>query len=194
MADIRSFSHFTGPLSVDGLQAAMPPPQAFAVNGLVYGFLNERQTGEHHFQLPVHRRLWAYWCSQRPEADVPLSGKIDALAFFPALGNVLLLEPNEDGNDFRFRVYGSRVAGASKMDLTGKWISEVDTMPKATARLFRMQYMALLQVRCPMYSEHDAPFEISAITRWCRLILPFRHEDGFIDRILVGNVPVTRRR
>ncbi len=193
MSDIRSFSHYTGPLDGSDDLHDLMPPRRYAINGLAYGFLDERQTRDHHFRLPVHRRLWDYWCRQRQDGNLPFSKGIDALAFFPALGNVLLLEPNGDGTDFRFRVYGSRVAVASNMDLTGKWLSEVNTMPEVTARLFRAQYMLQLKKRRPIYSEHDAPFEISAMTRWCRLILPFRHESGAVDRILVGNVPVTRR-
>lgn len=65
-------------------------------------------------------------------------------------------------------------------------------MPATSARLFTLQYAALMKERCPIYSEHDAPLQVSTITRWCRLILPFCDENGSIDRILVGNVAVNR--
>ena len=138
------------------------------------------------FALPQHRCVYAHWLSHRGAADLPRAESIDPLQLREALGYIILLEPNADSSDFRYRLFGSAIREIFKRDPTGTMVSD---LPLAQASVFGAQHRALLALRRPIYSEHDAPPEVSSITRWCRLILPYAGADGAITRILVADVP-----
>lgn len=142
------------------------------------------------FALKEHRIVYDFWRDSMPADDaLPHHNAIRPDAFAKALGRVILLEPEKAGTDFRYRIYGSHIARRFGRDMTGKRVSD---FPAGTAGPMMAQYRQLLENRWGLYSEHDAPPEVSTLIRWCRLLLPFVDESGGISRILVANVPVER--
>ncbi len=179
--------HFSGtPLTEDPIRSLLPDPKQYMVENLGYCTLDPIQTDRRHFSIPVHQILWDYWQSLRGESNIARYDHIDPMDFNQAIGYVLLLEPNKDATDFRYRVYGSTVAERFGQEMTGRWLTDFGDTP---GKLSLAQYPAVVKTRCPLYSEHDASNLEFHVTRWCRLILPMENKDGIIDRILVGTVP-----
>lgn len=142
------------------------------------------------FALEPHKTLYNYWFDFEKVNGLPVAEKIDPLDFPTALGDVMLIEPNPESNDFRYRVYGTNIAKIFGKDLTDSWVSE---HPSPVAQSFRAQYKYAVEHRVCLYSENDAPPRVSGVVRWCRLILPFASTDGTVHRLLVGNVAANRQ-
>lgn len=133
------------------------------------------------------RFLMDYWQRLRGGEDVPHATKIDPVEMRPALGNVMLLDVLDGGADFRYRLYGSKIAERAGFDMTGKRVSEIGTST-AVATFFVYVYQAVLKRREPIYTEHRPPASIQ-VTKWYRLVLPLADAAGMVNRLLVGNIP-----
>lgn len=135
-------------------------------------------------------RWWRKLASEHgglPPASLPL----DPLALRPALGYLMTLDVLPEAADFRYRLFGSRVAERSGFDLTGKLVSKVPGPPDGVA-WFLATYAAAALERAPLYAEHT-PWSSMSVTRWYRLILPLAGPDGSVARFIVGNVPGSLR-
>ena len=191
MVDTARFTHCGLPPLVT-MDAHAGSAQRQGWEGVIHCDLPRPPPASSQFALEQHRIVHDVWLGAMERAtDLPRDTVIKPDAFIKALGHVLLLEPENAGADFRYRIYGSRIAKHYGRDMTGKRVS--DFQPKASEQLLS-QYRHLLESRWGLYSEHDAPREVSNLVRWCRLALPFAGEDGAITRILVANVPVDRGR
>ncbi len=133
------------------------------------------------------RFLMDYWQRLRQADGLPRATAIDPVEMRPALGNVMLLDVLDGGTDFRYRLYGSKIAERAGFDMTGKRVSDIGTST-AVATFFTYVYQAVLKRREPIYTEHRPPAAIR-VTKWYRLILPLGDADGAINRLLVGNIP-----
>ncbi|WP_169568562.1 PAS domain-containing protein [Sneathiella limimaris] len=138
------------------------------------------------FKLEIHQTVWNYWQKLRGDEEIAIYDTIDPIDLNRAIGYILLLEPNEDLTDFRYRVYGSTIAERFGAEMTGKWVTEFKGGQK---ELSICQYSLVLSRKWPIYSEHYTSIRDFKRTKWCRLILPMQHQSGAINRILVANVP-----
>jgi len=91
------------------------------------------------------------------------------------------------GEDYRYRLYGSRIAERAGFDLTGKLTRDVPTHP-AIGLLFRVCYRACAARRLPLFTRHVPPANIGVVY-WSRIVLPLANEKGEARHFLVGNVP-----
>lgn len=113
---------------------------------------------------------------------------IDPVLLRPALGFINLLEPVEGGRNFRFRLYGSRIAEVTDDDLTGRLLTElrasdhVIDFAVASYRAAMIRGLSLLTVRQPAGAKH--------VVFWERIVVPYRCVRSGEERLLVGNVPV----
>ncbi len=190
MNNFASLSYYSGRINDDDpIRALLPVPDQFIVENVGYCTLFPNETEIHHFESVPHQILWEYWQNMRGGREIARYEQIDPMDFNRAIGFVLLLEPNKDVTDFRYRVYGSSVAQHFGQEMTGKWLSDFGDTP---GKLSLAQYPAVVKIRKPIYSEHDAANLEFHVTRWTRLILPMENRDGVIDRILVGAVPQTK--
>lgn len=130
------------------------------------------------------------WRAAAPAGGLPVSLSIDALGLRPALGYVMLLEPVEAGADFRYRVYGSKIAEHAGIEMTGKRVWDIPS--PLVAVYFLATYRAVQQQGRALLARHTTHHDIQ-IAEWTRLILPFTAGDGTVDRLLVGNIPGVRR-
>ncbi len=71
------------------------------------------------------RFLLKYWDDARDQATMPPVSAIDALALKPVLGNIIILDVLEGGADFRFRLFGTAVAEAARLDWTGRTVDDM---------------------------------------------------------------------
>lgn len=186
MASFLPFKHYSGPISdKDPLRTMIPDASAYGFDEISYCTLNSQSIQSRNFDLVEHRCLWNYWKKMKGICEIPIFSHIDPLDFSSALGHVMMVEPNADHTDYKFRVYGSKIVNISGRDMTGKWVSE---LPAAQSSILQAQYVALHNIRKPLYSEHLTYIIATHATQWCRLILPMESALGKMDRILVGNV------
>lgn len=135
--------------------------------------------------------LLGHWNRLRGEAPAPNQNLIDPLELREALGHIMILDALEDGADFRYRLYGSKIAARTGFDMTGKRVSELTSSP-VMAVFFGAAYRAV-RIRCePLMTVHSPPPEVS-VMKWTRLILPLLNDAGRVERLLVGNMPGDRQ-
>lgn len=178
------------PIDADRLRSRMPDPDGYGLERHEYLSIPAERVAPSPFRLPAHRSLAEYWCRERVRlGDLPRSEAFDPAEVVPALGYIMLIEPNADASDFLYRLYGSHVAAHHSRDMTGRWLSTFDP---PGPEVFGTQYRAMVDWRVAVYAEHDAVRQVSVITRWCRLGLPMAGADGRVDRVVVCNVPIRR--
>lgn len=138
--------------------------------------------GRDALHVDVLRRLYDYFQARQVGGVLPMS-TFDPLDLGPLLGDLQLLDVVEGGRDFRYRVHGTRSAGRSGFDMTGKLVSEMPTRPIVRALLTAV-YRTVVTVQVPVAMVHRAPIEITQ-AYWHRLALPVA-AGGTVTRILVG--------
>jgi hypothetical protein len=136
------------------------------------------------------RFLLAHWMALKGARPLPQSTDIDALELGPVLGYVALVDVLDAGADFRYRLFGSKVAFVSGFDVTGQLVSQHPASPYIV-EFTLAGYRAALRRGEPMATIHSPPPAVST-TIWHRLVLPLAADTGAIGRFLVGNVPVAR--
>jgi hypothetical protein len=136
--------------------------------------------------LPQHRFLLDYWRGLIREGRLPTRQELDPVAMAPALGFVMILETIEDGWNFRYRLYGSRIAEHTKRDYTGLTTADLAGPPCITA-FYTSIYRALARRPVPLFTE-NTPAPFVHVTHWRRLILPLGDGGGAVTGYLVGNV------
>ncbi len=130
--------------------------------------------------------LLAYWSGLPRGRNLPLACTVDPLEMRKALGYVMLLDVEDDGWDYRYRVYGTSIAERSGFDATGKLLSDLALHPMEP--FFLASYRACVLQSEFMFARHQPPLRVHT-TRWDRIILPLEDGEGSINRLLVGNVP-----
>lgn len=137
-----------------------------------------------HVELQFLIRHWDYL---RGHGRLPRHSRIDPLDMQEALGFLMLLEVIDGGADYRYRLYGSKVADRSGVDMTGRRLSDFEIEP-LTKRFFIAGYRAVVRRREPLATVHVHAPNI-AISSTMRLILPLSDETDAVSRLLVGNIP-----
>ena len=135
-------------------------------------------------QLRAVLRTWRALPRVEGVADVV---KVQPEQLIAALGYIMLVDVGEADDDFRYALYGSKIARVSGFDMTGKTVWEVATTSLIRV-FFAACYMTVRDLRLPLYTVHDAPVTIT-VSQWHRLILPLG-QGGEVRRFLVCNVPI----
>jgi hypothetical protein len=136
------------------------------------------------------RFLLAHWTSLRGAQPYPRSAQIDPLQLRSVLGFIALVDVVDGGADFRYRLFGSKIAFASGFDVTGRLVSQ-HPASSYIVEFSLAAYRAVLHRGEPMATVHSPPPAVST-TVWHRLLLPLLGQKGAIERFLVGIVPVAR--
>jgi hypothetical protein len=139
--------------------------------------------------LPVEelRCVLRYWQSLPKLAGVADVVAIDPVELRAALGYLMLVDAGPGRNDYRYALYGTKIAAVAGFDMTGKTVWDVATT-SAIQTFFAACYRALRAVPCALYTVHKAPPQITA-SHWHRLILPLG-EGGTVKRFLICNAPI----
>jgi hypothetical protein len=135
-------------------------------------------------------RLFDYWqdAVTRAGGALPPVSAIDPLELRFILGWLMIMEPVNDGADFKYRLFGTEIASIQQRDLTGCMVS--DSFPNF-ARWTSEVYRKVMALKAPMLTHHS-PQRYVAVDRWERLILPYVDTRGQVARLLVGAV-ITRK-
>lgn len=98
---------------------------------------------------------------------------------------MMVLEPSDDGSDFKYLKYGSEIAVMYGRDMTNKHTSEIGGH---ISEFFIALYSATVIRKEPVLSIHEPPSDVFA-TVWRRLIYPLVDDEGRVQRLAAINVP-----
>lgn len=121
-----------------------------------------------------------WWKKNCFENSLPNPSVINPEELTPALGKIAILEPIDNGRDFKYRLYGSKIVPELFKDLTGQYITDIWT-PLRT--YFLINYRAVLMRRQVLFSVHKPHISLD-FKQWKRLILPFGM-NGKITRLMI---------
>lgn len=136
----------------------------------------------------INSFLIDHWLELAPADGIPPVTSIDPLFFKVALGYVHLLEPMGGGGDFRYRVFGSLISSVSGFDMTGHAMTAFNASDYVVD--FGIASSAAVVARRRPLLTRRRPQGAAQTNIWERLVLPFVDEDGHIQRLLVGNLPL----
>jgi hypothetical protein len=137
-------------------------------------------------------KLLEYWAALNvglSPGELPPIARIDPLQLGFILGWLMMMDPIDGGRDYRYRLYGSSIAGTTGRDLTGRKVS--DSFP-LFAEWTTQVYQNVMRDRRPVLTRHS-PRRYVRVDQWERLILPFAAEDGSVGRLLVGAVIIGKK-
>ncbi len=158
----------------------------FAANGLG-GFEFAHSPTPAMLQAPANRFLLDYWLAQHgADGSLPPVSAVDPIQLVPALGRLLVVEPVDGGTDFRYRLFGSKIAAFINAEMTGKLLTDHPVGPEMICFGIAL-YRALMERPAPVLTTFVPA--IAEYARWERLALPFIGKDGTVRRFVVGNVP-----
>ncbi|MEK6215894.1 MAG: PAS domain-containing protein, partial [Boseongicola sp.] len=98
---------------------------------------------------------------------------------------LMMIDPIDDGKDFRYTFYGPAISEHYGKDMTGQLTSNFGGH---IGNFFAGIYKAAHKRGEIVYSEHEPPINVF-VRVWQRLIVPLTDIDGKISRFLVLNVP-----
>ncbi|UUX49641.1 PAS domain-containing protein [Nisaea acidiphila] len=186
------FIYASVPEGDPAVQKLLPDPKQYSLrNYAIFGFRNEELDSD-RFIHPQHRCLTDWFAKKyQKKLDGVHFREFDPLDVKPALGSIVVLEPTENIDGYRYRLYGSQVVDTYGLDLTGRTSGQLNT--EAT-RNVRPQYQTVARNNFTIYTEHDKqrvrePDVIERWDRWSRLILPLVDEEKVVRRVLVCMVP-----
>lgn len=115
---------------IDETDPNSPPHSAGSLGGRIDEISDPgRWCTEQHALAAWHHR-------HAVDGLLPPDTPIDGLVRY--LGHVHKVEVGRDGTDFRYRIYGSLIAGEANMRMQGRWVSEL-TEPTRTVILAHYQ-------------------------------------------------------
>ncbi len=160
---------------------------AAALNDQVEGLRLSWDPQTQELPTTAMRATQDYWQSLPRTAGIPEVLQVEPERLRAALGYIMLVDVGKTPGDFRYALYGSKIAAVSGFDLTGKSIWDIPTISGIQV-LFAACYLAVGQAGRPLYSVHEAPPSIT-VSAWHRLILPLG-QAGEVRRFLVCNQPL----
>lgn len=178
--------------------------------GVLDAFLKgDANTVFSHFQSQDHQPLMLAWApdkdilpnmmmqrfyeawSEMPGHDenaVPNVDDFDVFKFRAAMGFMVYMDVIDDGNDFQFRVFGSRIVDIIGFDWTGRLVSDLPASPSCRAYLLTC-YRAILQCKKPLYTKHRLR-KADAAVDWERFLVPLGDASASVSRILGLSIPI----
>ncbi|WP_193181734.1 PAS domain-containing protein [Nisaea sediminum] len=186
------FIYASVPEGDPAVQKLIPDPQQYSLrNYAIFGFRNS-ELDSNRFIHMQHRCLIEWFNrNYRDDLDGVLFTLFDPIDVKSALGSIVVLEPTDKYESYRYRLYGSQVVDTYGSDLTGRTSTQLNT---ESTRNVRPQYQAAARNNITVYTEHDLrrrkdPDIIERWDRWSRLILPLVDGEKTVRRLLVSMVP-----
>lgn len=138
----------------------------------------EQATGIH----PKLRELHGFWQHKRGGRPFPQRRDLDVIELWPWLGNLMLIEVENGGADFLYRVYGTILADYFSRDLTGRRTSSLAPDVQAVVR---NEYGQAIGKGQPIVVTRERTVQQRRV-RASKLILPLGPEGDRADHLLVG--------
>lgn len=127
--------------------------------------------------------FWIYWqetAHQFGDFKAIAKDDISPVHFRGYLDYLTLVDAVDDGEDFRYRIYGTGVARHFGRDMTGKLVSE---LPTVSAEFQIYFYQQVYFRRHPVFMITEGHPDIP-VRQWSRLCLPVTTDGMQIDQML----------
>ncbi len=131
--------------------------------------------------------LYRYWSDKRRDRSMPARADLAVPELKPWLGFLNLVDVSHDPLDFRYRVFGTHIAQAIGVDLTGESISQY---PGGVTDL-RRGYVEVVERKSPLYQVHETD-RFKGAYRHHRILLPLSDDDETVNMVLVLSYPLAR--
>ncbi len=129
--------------------------------------------------------FYRYWSGKRRGRSMPARSDLAVPEMRRWLGFVHLVEVSHDPLDFRYRVFGTHIAQAIGIDLTGESISQ---NPEWAAEL-RQGYEEVVERKSALYQIHEID-RFKGTYRHHRILLPLSNDDETVNMVLVLSYPL----
>ena len=127
------------------------------------------------------RDLYRYWSGLRRGRPMPIYTDIDPVTIpTRILPHIMLLEV-VDSERFRLRLHGTEAVEQSGINLTGRYIHEVDGAEESQKRL-----VALVRTRTPYYCQVGLTWSKYDFKSYQAVVLPLADTNGVDVRRIVG--------
>jgi hypothetical protein len=138
---------------------------------------------------PRLKRLLAYWDGKRGTNAMPARADIDPTTIgTDLLPWIALTEVVDGGARFRFRLCGTGLAGIAGLELTGRYIDELNPNPAYAAYIIGL-YRLVVDKRRPVHSETVyVANSASPRRRTERLICPLSDDRATVTMCIAGQV------
>jgi hypothetical protein len=145
---------------------------------LIGGEIEKATTG------PCTRRFWEFYNTLPRDDGLPDRSSAGAETLRPWLGNLMILDPIDGGQDFQYRLYGSEIARFCGFDMTARLVSSFSSK---TGSFFLDSYKTCLSGAEPVLTQNVAE-HVSGMVMWERLLVPFRIRQNELQ-IVATNYP-----
>lgn len=139
--------------------------------------------------LAIHR----YWLDKRGDRLFPSRADIDPVDLAPHLGNLVLIDVEQEPLRLRYRLIGTSITRAMDRDSTGKYYDEIYAEPLLGQIYASFRWM--IEHRRPLRTFGEAFYPDRNFYEYETLNLPLAADGRRIDMVLGGLVfhPVDRR-
>jgi hypothetical protein len=131
---------------------------------------------------PKLRDLHGFWQKKRGRRPFPQRRDLDVIELWPWLGNLMLIEVENGGADYVYRVYGTVLADYFSRDLTGRRTSSLSSDVQTVVHA---EYGRAIGDGQPIIVTRERTVQQRRI-RASKLILPLGMARGTVDHLLVG--------
>lgn len=150
----------------------------------MFGLISDRQ-------LPIEAldderlvRLFEYWTKKKGHRPMPGRSDIDPLDLKEHMGQLHLIDVLGPEN-FRYRIYGSRVTNPDSTDMTGK--SASDYQDTAFASMTTRHYQICVDARAPVFHHIVGEIQLHRY-EFKRLCLPLSNQGTAVNMILASPI------
>jgi len=120
--------------------------------------------------------VWSYWDACRGDRHCPSRTDLDPLDIPQLLPHVGLVDIEDDGHRFRYRVIGTHMNDMLGENFTGRSLDPENR--GAYAALLQDLYTDCTLARRPLFSENEVRYPDGRRVTMRRLILPLAADDG----------------
>lgn len=138
-------------------------------------------------QEPKHeplRRLLAYWRAKKGDRPVPTRADIDPAEIKPLLPHVGLVDVERAPLRFRYRLAGTEIARGYGLELTGRYLDEMDLDDHQ--RQIVEEYTRAAETGEPSCSIMEYSRKDGRHIRYERMVLPLSSDGKAIDMLIGG--------
>lgn len=140
-----------------------------------------RTGGEAPFADAAQRALFGLWRARRHGRAMPRRADFDTLELRPWMGDLHVVDVEDSGRQFRFRVFATNHARRLGYDLTARTVDALPSLLGDEAR--RVMRLAAAERR-PFLARHSF-VTVNEYRPVTRLLLPLAGADGGTERIFV---------
>ncbi len=141
---------------------------------------------------PINSKLldfYALWRAKCRDGRLPARSDFALDDLRPYVGRIAILDVIDGGRDFRFRLYGTRIADEYKGEMTGKSVSAFRANFYAA---IVPGYRRAVETRQPHYDVPEIDDDLMHY-KWERLVVPLASDGVTVDMIMVCSLELLYR-